>query len=95
MIMETKMITNKKKPLRTCIACRQVKEKRELVRIVCDSEGKVAVDISGRKAGRGAYLCPDVECWRQGITVKNINKALKASNDGENITGLLEYAESL
>ena len=54
-------------PQRTCLACRQVKAKQELVRLVCISNGRVEVDFSGKKAGRGAYLCPVQECWETGL----------------------------
>ncbi len=52
----------KKIPLRQCIACRELKEKREMLRIVKNSEGKVFLDFSSKAAGRGAYICDKAEC---------------------------------
>ena len=48
--------------LRMCIACRQMKDKRDLLRIVKDKEGNISVDLSGKKNGRGAYICKDETC---------------------------------
>ncbi len=52
-------------PIRTCIACRTQRPKRELIRIVRTPEGEVHVDPTGKAKGRGAYLCPDVTCWER------------------------------
>ena len=52
-------------PQRTCIGCRQVESKRELLRIVRTPEGRVLADPTGKKAGRGAYLHKERECWEQ------------------------------
>jgi len=52
-------------PQRTCIACRQVRPKAELIRIVHTAAGGIKPDEGGREAGRGAYLCPSRECWEQ------------------------------
>ncbi len=49
------------------MACRSVKAKREMIRLVRVSDERVEVDIGGRKAGRGAYLCPSPECWEDGL----------------------------
>ena len=48
----------KKIPQRTCMACQEKKDKRELVRIVRSPEGEISVDLTGKKPGRGAYICP-------------------------------------
>ncbi|MDE5788975.1 MAG: YlxR family protein [Clostridia bacterium] len=52
----------KKVPLRQCIACREAKEKRELLRVVKNSEGKIFLDFSGKANGRGAYICDNPDC---------------------------------
>ena len=52
----------KKTPMRKCVGCNEMKPKRELVRVVKNKEGEISLDLTGRKAGRGAYLCPKVEC---------------------------------
>ena len=57
----------RRKPQRTCIACRQTRAKHELVRIVRDTAGAVAIDTTGKRSGRGAYLCADAGCWERGL----------------------------
>ncbi len=52
----------KKIPIRRCIGCGEGKPKKELIRVVKNSEGDISLDTSGRMAGRGAYICPSVEC---------------------------------
>lgn len=54
-------------PERSCIACNRKREKRELVRVVRNAEGQVGLDPTGKKAGRGAYLCRDIACWTRGL----------------------------
>ena len=53
----------KKVPMRMCIGCKQMKPKRELIRIVLPKEGEMAVDITGKKNGRGSYICPNNDCY--------------------------------
>ena len=65
-------------PQRTCVACRQVRPKRDLIRLVGLSGGGVEVDLSGKKAGRGAYLCRNAVCWDMGLKGDQLERALKA-----------------
>lgn len=58
------MVQKKKIPLRKCIGCGEMKEKRELIRIVRSPEGEISLDKVGRKPGRGAYLCLSLDCLR-------------------------------
>lgn len=55
----------KKIPLRQCIACRQLKEKREMLRIVKETEGRVFIDFSSKASGRGAYICDNPDCVKK------------------------------
>lgn len=64
-------------PQRTCVACRLGKPKREMVRLVRLAEGNVAVDPTGKKSGRGAYLCSDPACWQAGLKRGVLVRALK------------------
>lgn len=64
-------------PQRTCIACRKVDAKRGLTRLVRLAEGRVAVDATGKRAGRGAYLCAERGCWEAALKRKAIERALK------------------
>src|SRR5437588_7944250 len=80
-------------PLRSCIACRETKPKRELVRVVRISDDRVEVDRTGKKNGRGAYFCPAQECWQLGQKRKALNHALDMSVPSENWEELLAYAQ--
>ena len=71
-------------PQRTCVACRKVKAKRELIRLVRISNGNVEVDTSGKKAGRGAYLCPTLECWEIGLKTGRLEYTLRITLTQEN-----------
>jgi len=66
-------------PLRTCVACRTERPKRELVRVVRRPDGVVLVDDTGRLPGRGAYLCADQACWSTALKRQSLERALEAS----------------
>lgn len=82
-------------PQRTCVACRETKAKRELIRIVCTAEGEVEVDLSGKKSGRGAYLCPKQGCWELGLKKNRLGYALRTNMSLESHQRLLEYSAKL
>ena len=82
-------------PQRTCVACRKVKTKRELIRIVCTPDGNVEVDISGKKAGRGAYLCRAPECWEVGVKGGRLEYALRTRLNQDNRQQLIRYGKDL
>lgn len=71
------MIKNLKVPLRTCIGCKCKKPKKELIRIIRTSEGKIEIDKTGKKSGRGAYLCGNVGCLDIAFRKNNLNRSLK------------------
>ena len=58
-------MTMKKIPMRMCVGCGEMKPKKELIRIVTDPEGNVSVDPTGKKAGRGAYICKSTDCLKK------------------------------
>lgn len=64
-------------PQRTCVACREGKAKRELVRIVRSTDGSVRIDPTGKASGRGAYLCQRPQCWTDGLGRGVLTRALK------------------
>ncbi len=66
----------KKIPLRMCTGCGEMKPKRELVRVVRSKEGEISLDLTGRKAGRGAYVCPNIECLRKARKTRKIERSL-------------------
>ena len=69
--------------LRMCISCREMKDKKELLRIVKDKENNIFIDQSGKKNGRGAYICKNEECLNKLIKQKSLNKAFKMNIDQE------------
>ena len=83
-------------PHRTCVACRKVDAKRGLRRLVRIEESRVAVDVSGKRAGRGAYLCVDRSCWELALKRHAIERALKLTQlQAEDRQMLSEYGASL
>ena len=80
-------------PQRTCVACRKVKPKRELVRLIRIADGSVEFDTSGKRAGRGAYLCP--ECWEIGLKDSQLKRALRTTLTQDNIEQLIRAAEKM
>ena len=66
----------KKIPMRQCVGCREMKPKRELVRVVRSAEGEISVDFRGKAPGRGAYLCPDPACLKRAIRAKALERNL-------------------
>jgi predicted RNA-binding protein YlxR (DUF448 family) len=79
-------------PLRSCIACRETKPKRELVRVVRVSDDRIEVDRTGKRNGRGAYFCPAQECWDLGQKRKALNHALSMTVSKDNWEELFAYA---
>ncbi len=69
----------RRRPQRTCVACRTARDKRDLVRVVRMPSGEVVLDPSGRLAGRGAYLCADGSCWAMAVKKSAIERALSVA----------------
>ncbi|MFQ5574934.1 MAG: RNase P modulator RnpM [Terriglobia bacterium] len=67
----------RKVPLRTCVGCRQTKGKNSLIRLVRGADDHVTVDRSQKKSGRGAYLCPELACFREAVRRRAFEPALK------------------
>ena len=67
----------RKIPQRMCVGCKEMKNKKELLRIVKTPEGEVVLDRTGKKSGRGAYVCPQLVCLEQAIKGKRLQKALE------------------
>jgi len=82
-------------PQRTCVACRRVRPKLELVRLVLLSDGNIEVDASGKKAGRGAYLCQSPQCWQTGLKGGRLEYALRTTLTPDNREQLIRYGEDL
>ena len=87
--------TRKRIPQRTCVACREVGTKLELVRLVRISDGSVEIDTSGKKAGRGAYLCRARECWQSGLKGGRLEHALRTTLTQDTRELLIKHGEDL
>lgn len=68
---------NKKIPMRQCVGCREMKPKRDLIRVIRTSEDEILIDTTGKKNGRGAYTCPSRECLDRAIKSKGLERSLK------------------
>ena len=68
----------KKIPMRMCVGCREMKPKRELIRVVRSPEGEISLDFRGKKPGRGAYLCPDPQCLARVRKSRALERAFSA-----------------
>ena len=67
----------KKIPQRQCMGCRERKAKRELIRVVRGTDGTVGLDFTGKRNGRGAYICPDLECLKKAQRSKALDRSLE------------------
>lgn len=67
----------KKIPMRQCLGCGEPKEKRDLIRVVRSPEGELSIDLTGKKSGRGAYICRDVECFRKAKKARRLEKSFE------------------
>ena len=76
-----------------CLGCREHKDKKELVRVVRSPEGEVTVDLTGRKNGRGAYICRSADCLKKARKQKTISKALNCEISDEVFEQLLVQIE--
>ena len=82
-------------PQRTCIACRSTDGKRQFVRLVRLPAGGVEIDATGKKAGRGAYICRQASCWQAALKKGRIDAALKTKLAPEDRRRLEEYATTV
>ena len=83
----------KKIPMRQCLGCREMRPKKELVRVVRSPEGEVSLDFKGKKPGRGAYLCRSAACLKQAVKSRAIARAFSAEIPQEVYDGLNEQME--
>ena len=66
-------------PLRMCTGCHEHKPKKDLVRVVRSPEGEISVDLTGKKSGRGAYICPDPACLKKAMKQHSLDRSLEVS----------------
>jgi len=82
-------------PLRTCVSCRENKPKRELLRIVRTPDGHVQLDATGKKSGRGAYLCAKLSCWEDAMKKKRLEHEFELTLSEEDRAGLDAFMATL
>lgn len=79
---------NKKIPLRQCVGCMEMKEKKSMMRVLKTPEGEIVLDVTGKKNGRGAYLCKCMECLQKAQKNKGLERSFKMSLSKEIYAGL-------
>lgn len=67
----------KKVPQRMCVGCQEMKPKRQLIRLVRTPDDIIEIDLTGKRSGRGAYICPGEDCFKKAVKGKKLEKALK------------------
>lgn len=72
-------MTNKKVPMRQCVGCGEMKSKKELLRVIKTPEEEIILDATGRKNGRGAYICASMECLKNAQKKRGLERSLKVS----------------
>ena len=85
----------KKIPLRQCIGCGEMKSKKEMIRVLRTAEGETLIDATGRKNGRGAYLCPSCECLKKAVKSKGLDRSFKMAVPREVYEALEKEMEEL
>lgn len=84
----------KKIPMRQCLGCREMKPKRELIRVVRSPEGEISLDFKGKASGRGAYVCPDPACLKKAVKARALERAFSAQIPPEVYEKLNEEMEA-
>ena len=72
-------MSTKKIPLRQCIGCGEMKSKKEMIRVLKTAEDEIVLDPTGRKNGRGAYLCPSMDCFKKAVKNKGLERSFKTA----------------
>ncbi|MBQ4259096.1 MAG: YlxR family protein [Lachnospiraceae bacterium] len=85
----------KKVPLRQCIGCNEMKSKKEMMRVLKTAEGEICLDVTGKKNGRGAYLCKSMECLKNAAKNKGLERSFKMSIPKEVYSTLEKEFENL
>ena len=84
----------RKIPMRMCVGCREMKEKRSLLRIVKSPEGAISFDRVGKAPGRGAYVCKSKECFEKAVKQRQLERALETRIDEAVFTQLMEEIDA-
>lgn len=70
-------MSTKKIPQRQCIGCGEMKSKKEMIRVLKTTDDEIVIDATGRKNGRGAYICPSMDCYKKAVKNKGLERSLK------------------
>lgn len=89
------MSVKKKIPQRQCIGCREMKNKKDMIRILKTSDEEFVIDITGKKNGRGAYICPNQECLAKVISNKGLERSFKTVIPNEVYESLTKELKSI
>jgi predicted RNA-binding protein YlxR (DUF448 family) len=84
----------KRTPLRQCTGCREMKPKRELIRVVRSPQNEISLDFRGKAPGRGAYVCPNIDCLKKAIKSKALERAFNTKIPDEIYEQLAEQMET-
>ncbi len=85
----------KKIPQRQCIGCGEMKSKKEMIRVIKTPEGEIMMDATGKKNGRGAYICPSRECLKKAIKSKGLERSFKMSIPSDIYEALTKEMENI
>jgi predicted RNA-binding protein YlxR (DUF448 family) len=88
-------VSMKKVPLRQCIGCGEMKSKKEMIRVIKTADEEILLDATGRKNGRGAYLCPSMECMKKAVKSKGLERSFKMAIPKEVYDALEKEMEAL
>ena len=89
------MSVKKKVPMRKCVGCGEMKNKKEMIRVLKTPEEEFVLDASGKKNGRGAYLCPSGECLERAIKCKGLERSFKQAIPSEVYDELKEEMQTI
>lgn len=85
----------KKVPMRQCVGCHNMVSKREMIRVIKTSDGQIMLDVTGKKNGRGAYICNSRECLEKAIKSRSLERSLKAAIPSEIYDSLKEELDNI
>lgn len=86
---------NRKVPMRQCVGCQEMKSKKEMIRVIRTNEQELLLDATGKKNGRGAYICPDLECLKKAVKNKGLERSFKQAIPAEVYEALEKEMEKL
>lgn len=86
---------NKKIPMRMCVGCQEMKEKRNMIRVLKTQENTFCIDVTGKKNGRGAYLCKNTDCLNQAIKNHGLERSFRMSIPKETVAELVKEMETI